>query len=316
MKTICLLYTTYHSYVFEIMQEKLILKNLLVLNFSSRALKFDDQRIKIIERKNVFKLTFLLKCLWIAAYSKLFKYDLIIPHPDHLLGNILFFGNKVKNITLLEDGILNYYRYIKSGEIEKKALLRKKLLMFTPFKYNLYEGHHSGIESMPPGKINGVFSDPSSIYHAELFNKIIKIDFSSNSNAKEKKQPYVIFLDQPIEIFLSANTSKKLRKSASAYIRENFNEVLYKSHPQHKQTPYDFGIKTTILDNNSIPIEELIYQLNPMAVVSFCSTALVTISMISNDIECISIGINEMIPSAPTLTTVKKLFELHHVKLV
>lgn len=296
------------------MSEQVAHKNLTVVNFSNRKIK-ENKNHKVIERAADNKIIFLFKCLTIAAKSKLKIFNLILPHPDHLLGNTLFFSNNVKKVTLLEDGILNYYNYERTLNAAKIGIKRRRITYLTPFRYKIYSGHHSGIDDCSHALLSGWFTDPENIIKKERFSSITKINFPTIALPLGRNNRTAILLDQPLEKFLSAATANAIRKKTIAFVEENFEKVIIKPHPQHTSIsmkisnviPFDF--------EQNAPIEETILSIQPAAVVSYCSTALINISKISSSTQCVAIGINEIIAELPAAIEIKELLMKNKVEI-
>ncbi|MCU1729592.1 alpha-2,8-polysialyltransferase family protein [Pseudomonas sp. 7P_10.2_Bac1] len=313
-KSICLLYTTYHSFLWDLISKEIDHKHLTVINFSKRPLN-NSLKSKIIERTKTSKINFIITCLAIALKAKTSKYNLTLPHPDHLLGNTLFFNKNALSITLLEDGILNYYHYKRAYAIAKKSEKRKKITQLTPFKYNLYSGHLSGVDDCPTSELHGWFTDPEQIINKEKFKSTKKIQLPSSSTEIQESNNTVILLDQPLEKFLSAETAKAIREKAKNFIEKNFKEVIIKPHPEHASTEEKIANEVSFSFEPNIPIEEVILRIEPSAAISFCSTALINISKISSNTQCIAIGINEIVSELPDTQQIKELFLKNNIKI-
>lgn len=314
--TICLLYTTYHSFVWDCIGGEIDGDEILVINFSKRPLIKRNANSRVIDRCKETKTAFLLKCIKIALRSKFLKYDLLLAHPDHLLGNTLFFGKNVKKITFIEDGILNYYDYTKSQAIQTRAIKRKWLTCFSPFQYYLYNGHHSGIDDCNAVEVSGWFSDPDNIVRKEKFKSVRKINFPLLIRKETNRNLAALFIDQPIEHFLSRELAMAIRQKSIKYLEENFKEVMIKNHPEHHAS--GLAIKNSFAPNfnQNMPVEELIFEICPDVVISYCSTALINISKISPSTQCVSIGMEEIVQEMPALIKVKKLFEFNRVSVI
>lgn len=311
-KTICLLYTAYHSFIWDLIRENYPTKETITINFSKRLTKKPNQTI---ERSRLSNIEFLRKCVGIAIESKFIEYNLILPHPDHLLGNFLFFGKRLKKLTILEDGILNYYNYQASGEIKKKAQKRRLITFLSPFRYKFYHGHHSGIEVHNKKEIYGWFSDPESVVHKEKFKSIKKIDFKNSLPLSPSTQSHAILLDQPLETFLSKELAQKIRNRSTDYLTKNFPLITIKPHPQHKTTYIPANSKL-LHQEQYATIEEIIAIHQPIAVISYCSSALLNIKKIFPDIKCVSIGMKEITEEKPILSKILNLYKTNDIEII
>ena len=312
--TICLLYTTYHSFIWDLISDQFDQQNLVVVNFSQRKTK-TNAATHTIERTQTNKASFLLTCLAIATKTKFKKFNLILPHPDHLLGNTLFFNKNANNITLLEDGILNYYNYERAMSIEKIALKRKRITYLTPFRYTLYNGHHSGVDDCPTPNLSGWFTEPEKIFKKERFTSLNRIIFPLCSVTNKQQTCTALLLEQPLEKFLNATTAAKIRKKTIEYLESNFKKVIVKPHPEHSSIDMKIQNKEAFHFESNIPIEEIIHNIKPDAVISYCSTALINIANISKSTQCIAIGINEIVTELPTTIKIKDLFIQNNIEI-
>ncbi|MCY1275181.1 hypothetical protein D9M70_238170 [compost metagenome] len=316
IKTLCLLYTTYHSFLWDTISREINQPNITIINFSKRPLKIKSSANKTIERSRETKISFLIKCLKIASKAKFSPYNLFIPHPDHLLGNTLFFNKNAKNITIIEDGILNYYDYEASAEIKKTSKKRRLITYLTPFRYNTYTGHHSGIDSVPPRYLSGWFSNPEKIIKKENYSKINKIKFPEQKSKDHELYEKAVFLDQPIEKFLPPSKAKALRESSIAFLEKSFQEVTVKAHPEHDQETLPIKNRSIYIFPPNTPIEEIICETQPIAIISYCSTALINSALISPRTRCISIGINIITEEIPTTSSIRNLFKEVGVEII
>lgn len=313
-ETICLLYTTYHSFIWDLMSKQVHHKKITVVNFSNRKIK-EHKNHKVIERTANNKITFLYKCITIAAKSKLKTFNLILPHPDHLLGNTLFFSKNVTKVTLMEDGVLNYYNYERTLNTAKIGIKRRRITYLTPFRYKIYSGHHSGVDDCSHAILSGWFTDPDNVIKKERFSSITKIYFPTNTTPLGRDNRTAILLDQPLEKFLTAATANTIRKKTIAFVEQNFQRVIIKPHPQHDSISMEVSNVIPFDFEQNTPIEETIIRIQPVAVVSYCSTALINISKISSSTQCISIGINEIIAELPAAIEIKELLMKNKVEI-
>lgn len=317
MLNICLLYTTYHSYLWDkISEQNPSEKEILILNFSKRKTKSRKNQKVLFSRSSSSKYKIIKECIKIAATCKIKKFKLTIPHPDHLLGNFLFFNKNVKEITLIEDGILNYYKNPnRDPGILTRQKKRQRITLLTPFRYQAYSGHLSGIDSLPPKTIKGYFHDPELIVEKSKFKEIKKIHTDKESK-NQKKEKTLIIIEQPLESFLSKELALQLREKARKLIEGNFSEIYTKKHPEHLDSIQTITQQTkeTALDN-SLPIEEQIGIINPSHVIGFTSTALINIKRANKETTCISIGLNEILKENKNISNLKQLFEKSGVEI-
>lgn len=310
---ICLLYTNYHSLLWESIASQIDCRNIITINFSKRKTK--SEKCKTIERSEKNKIIFFLICIKIAITAKFKKYNLFIPHPDHLLGNTLFFGRNAQKITIIEDGVLNYYNNKRNKEINRISRKRKYITMFTPFKYKVYSGHLSGIDTHPPKRLCGWFTSPDDLFERSTFKETYKIPTKNLSNETSQKYE-AFFIDQPIENFLNQETAKKLREKATKYMEENFKIVFVKCHPESKSKSIQIRNKVEEEESNSLTAEELIMKYKPSYIISYCSTSLLNTRRLLPNSKIISIGINEITNENKELQKIKILFEKNNIEAI
>lgn len=310
---IYLLYTNYHSLLWEpIIQESTNI-NSITINLSKRKLK--KKYGTIIERSENGKLKFILLCLKVAILAKIKKYELYLPHPDHLLGNNLFFNKNATNITLIEDGILNYYENRIESSKNRSSKLAKKLSIITPFKYKEYTGHLSGIDAKPPHSLDGLFIEPESVVRPEQFSNLTKIPLP---NIEEYKSPgiEILLIDQPIEKFLTEELAKNLREKTLELLNSK-SRVLIKPHPESTNTNTVHTIKNaTIFKNTNITAEELILSTRPRTIISYCSTSLLNAARLLPNSEIISIGMLEIEKELPETRHITRIFKEKNITLL
>ncbi|SDH58800.1 polysialyltransferase family glycosyltransferase [Pseudomonas panipatensis] len=310
---ICLLYTNYHSLLWDSIANQIDCKNITTINFSKRKTK--SAKCITIERSEKSKIAFLLICMKVAITAKFKKYNLFIPHPDHLLGNTLFFGRNAKRITIIEDGVLNYYDNKRNKEIDRISRKRRHITMFTPFQYKAYSGHLSGIDAHPPKRLYGWFTSPEDLFKRNVFKETYKIPTTNLS--KETHQKYeAFFIDQPIENFLNQKTAKALREKAKKYMEENFNIVFFKSHPESKSKSIEIRNKVEEKESNLLTAEELIMKYNPDHIISYCSTSLLNSRRLLPNSKITSIGIDEITNENKELQKIKILFEKNNIETI
>lgn len=311
MINICLLYTTYHSYIWDKIQEKHpATQKIVVLNFSKRRTKERPNVIVKIDRSRDSKIKVLAESLKIATISKFKKYNLTLPHPDHLLGNTLFFNKNATKITWIEDGILNYYSTQKLDKtLTKRQKKRALLTHFTPFRYKKFKGHLSGIHATLTKNTAGWFHTPDKVVDKNLFNELFTIP-QNNQNTTQTNRRLALLIEQPLEKFLSKELANQIRKRTKKILENNYELVIIKKHPEHINTATTNirnEINTPI--NPSLPIEEQIGLINPSDVLSFCSTALINIKKSHQNIRCIAIGLNEIRDENPNLIGLTEIFK-------
>ena len=164
-------------------------------------------------------------------------------------------------------------------------------------------------------KLGAIHTDPDNVIKKERFSSITKIYFPTNATPLGRDNRTAILLDQPLEKFLTAATANTIRKKTIAFVEQNFQRVIIKPHPQHDSISMEVSNVIPFDFEQNTPIEETIIRIQPVAVVSYCSTALINISKISSSTQCISIGINEIIAELPAAIEIKELLMKNKVEI-
>jgi hypothetical protein len=259
---------------------------------------------------------FYLALFFVVLYTRIFSFRLFCAHPAQAFSNLLFFSNKVKEINILEDGILNYYGCeLCHIESKVKVLSQKKIISY--FIYN-YFGHLSGIENKHTNTpFIGWFSNPKDIYHSNLFQKINKIEFRNISklNEFEETKDIILILDQPIEELFDSDFKDVLLNNMMALLDSTSTSNIYvKPHPRGGGL-FSCSNEYKLIDDPA-PVEYLIGKIKPRLVISFISSALVTIKVICPDIHCVSLGLDNTNLNNKFKKDIKKIFESFNVQIL
>jgi len=226
----------------------------------------------------------------------LYRYQdvaICLPHPDHLLGNFLFFHPRVSRRFIYEDGLLNYYDAVPSKKVRKRMRARHRFGWLFGLPYRLYTGLLSGVDEQ---FYDGAFlCFPAKAVKKDRLGELIEIVRYKNDKECANLNDTVLFLDQDIETLVSPEAATALRRAMTNLLADLNGTVIYKPH-------YDITEQTVQLSSYEAlpggmcaqPAELLITQLRPKAVVSFVSSALINIKSICPEIRCISVGSNEV----------------------
>lgn len=264
------------------------------------------------ERKNIPKfIKYIVAGFWLRFFifaNK--KLSVVIPHPYNPLANLLFFSDKIDFRYIYEDGILNYYDS-KIPPLSFLARVKRFLVgISVGAVYKSYDGHLSGIDARNVS--GGFFSHPNKVVKNsrfpvmyELFrSKAIVKDESSNVNS-------ILFLDQPIDKLLSYDKVVELRSKVRSLIDSiSCDRVYYKPHhDQNDRTVFNESWCVIGGDKLLLPAEVIVSEYSISVVVSFCTSALVNIVSMNNNIKCYAVGPDNFPISRDGLpTTLGELF--------
>jgi hypothetical protein len=240
----------------------------------------------------IFKLmSFILAGIQIRRLLRRYQeVSICLPHPEHVLGNYLFFHERVAKRYIYEDGLLNYYDAVLDGR--HKSSMRRKLqtgwLLGLP--YQEYSGFISGVDAR---SYDGAFvSHPEKIVRRADFGEVIAISRYQSLNRIGELMDTVLFLDQEIEKILAASTAISLRQTMSVLLSELGGEVLVKPHYEMKSSVHPLDESCVPEEMLRMPAELIIEHIRPKVVVSFLSSALINIKTMYPEIRCISVGSN------------------------
>ncbi len=318
---IVFLYTQFHSWFWEEFSGSLALpEQVVVFNFSERPLAGGQgagnaRQWQVFERS--LGLPRLLLEVWRARRRvDRERFDLYLPHPVHAAGNHFFFSANVNTINLFEDGILNYYNASPTDFLRRKLEKRARYMRLFPLSYRLYEGHLSGIHATDRPLV-GWFSQPDSVYAPERFAAIHPV-----SRAKPAFTPLanrVLILDQPLVQILPSEVAERLHNAFRRYLQTTWpqGEFIFKPHPSAPSEirPEMQTLAPSLCEDNR-PVEELVHELEPAAVISFCSSALVSIVNAHPGVRGVAYGLDVIEAHNPALADVIALFHRAGVECV
>ena len=220
--------------------------------------------------------------------------DVFLANPFHFATNhALFLPNRDKAF-LLEDGLANYYD-ARIRRIDRYKMLSKAVLgLLIGLPYKLYSGHITAYDSVEYSSIyvfnkKLLFTNPGHI-------SIVPGFAPGETDLSPEKHTSVVVLDQDIESLLTREDSIKAREALYAYLRRlSCEKIYYKKHPSQEASHFyelQKEFPNTLFIDSTLPFEMLIGDINPIEVVSFISSALITICDSYPYIKCTSIGYN------------------------
>lgn len=226
---------------------------------------------------NLLSLVF-VRILLIFWKLRGFEVDVFAPHPSNIIVNYLFFSYKnTRKINIYEDGILNYYDVDSSiGDISKENKILSKILFL---KYKKYSGHLSGFDSV---KVNSIYATrPYFLVGKNNFKKIKKIELKKieGHGGLLKK---VLFLDQDVSNIVGMADKKEIIRNLMLIFHDY--EIYYKPH--HDYGEFVNGMIPLTERQKSISAESLVPEMLPEIVISFCSSALINIKSICEEVKC------------------------------
>jgi hypothetical protein len=245
--------------------------------------------------------------------------DVYLGNAAHFSTNYAVFKMKTQKMFLLPEGIANYYdaqvTKTASRTMQVKWLLGK--LIGLPFSQ--YRGHISGYEV---AKYDAVytFNPRGLVTVAQETRQLHYQPVTVSNNIKEQHaKSDLLFLDQNIESLISTKKATELRADAKMYILKHaFDVVYYKKHPSQQEDRFkeiaELGIKVVELVDGR-PVEEMIHEIMPSEIVSFVSSALLTISDMYPMIRCTSIGLATFVSEGAT-PELEPIFRHKEINLV
>ncbi|PLW70250.1 polysialyltransferase family glycosyltransferase [Pseudohalioglobus lutimaris] len=236
-------------------------------------------------------LGFLLASLY--ARVLLLRYrrvSICLPHPDHLLGNFLFFHPQVDERCIFEDGILNYYDAVLTENQLRGMMFRHRFGWLIGLKYTLYEGFLSGIDARQYDR--AFVSYPEKMVRRESYGEVFTINRYHRSGEQWRSSGVILMLDQNIELLLDATDADKLRKKMARVVEQISGEVLIKPHYDMRNRQEPPTETWVAAEYRSQPAELIIDEIKPKAVVSFCSSALINIKELYPEVQCVAVGAN------------------------
>ncbi len=229
----------------------------------------------------------------IYARALLFRYrhvSICLPHPDHLLGNFLFFHPQVDERCIFEDGLLNYYDAVLTENQFRGMMFRHRFGWLIGLRYTLYEGFLSGIDARQYDR--AFVSYPKKMVRRESYGEISTITRYQRAKEQWRASDVVLVLDQNIEAALGISTANKLRNAMAKRLDELDGEVLVKPHYDMRNSQEPQSEKWVAAEYRSRPAELVIEQIKPRAVMSFCSSALINIKELYPEMQCVAVGAN------------------------
>jgi hypothetical protein len=220
------------------------------------------------------------------------SYNAFLANPFHFATNYALFSKNRRKAFLLEDGLANFYDAQVRNNDKYKMFAKAALGLITGLKYKPYLGHITAFDRINYSSIyvfndELLFTDPG---HVDI---VPGFETKGSINHDNKT---IVILDQDIESLLPKKDSIRARNKLYTYLRNSScNRILYKKHPSQKRSHFEILLKkqpNTEYIFSTLPIEMLIEEINPTEIISFLSSALITLSDSHPHIKCTSIGYN------------------------
>lgn len=190
---------------------------------------------------------------------------------------------------LIIEGVANCYEPTFQSCINFAQIVKKKLfaLMFG-MSYSVYKGALSGAEVVLYERVISLQGFPIKSM------KFPVIDLPVISNFSSDKGNVVILLDSMRSDYCN---HKKIINQLASLISEYQKRgvrIVIKRHPSDKGDEGYFsslaGISKVERLDTGLPIEMLIDELNPLAVIGLNSSSLITLKLIKPDLKCVNVG--------------------------
>ncbi|MBF0233056.1 MAG: hypothetical protein HQK65_08465 [Desulfamplus sp.] len=229
---------------------------------------------------------------------------LYIAHPFHFACNYLAFNNFAEKIYLLPDGILNYYEARIDNNSLKKMIQGKILCAMAGINYKMFKGHYTGYEL-------GIYSGVYCFSEKRLLTKTGKIFNIAKTSVNIGLKPLkdiCLFIDQPVNKSIHYDLAKRIN---DFFLSRQFKKIIYKKHPSYKCDSLKYLLNSgaeICLIESKMPIEMLFDEIDAGYIVSFDSSALLTLKFLYPDRECVSIGMDLFCQQDYQLYKIKKIF--------
>ncbi len=222
-----------------------------------------------------------------SKFQNFKKYHFYVMDYDALTNYIVnFFLCEEKEVSIIEDGIVNYINsYPENQNIFKQFL---KLLFYKLLGINtkMYFGTCTGIET---DEIRFQFLKFPGL--SQLPQKTLSIDF--NSIDYFPRSDVVLILGQTMENRNESIYRLQLKKMIEKIITQHgykTKRIMYKPHRWEKWLISDLLHEYNIILINDIsPIESIIHEIQPKFIYSFGSSALINIAMCINQRNSVEI---------------------------
>lgn len=232
-----------------------------------------------------------------AAAAKVHAY---IPHAYNSIANDLVFGLRADCVSLLPDGLLNYY----DARIDRPAQYLHMLALAVVSR--LLGGSYRPVAGDLIARSRIDYTDCHVFSTRGLTTAVGNVRLLAFP--REDFEPVAgrtLFLDQPAELLRPA-AREALGRQLSAALRDA-RELLYKPHPTQRSR--------NVADNDALvlqevtvrePVERLVAQLKPDRVAGIYSSALITLKLMYPELPVVSIGMEHFIARNPRLATARE----------
>lgn len=300
--------------------EKIVLQNPdvrhICINLTDRRVEWEGiEEVLTFERGS--------KVSMALQYWKIFKrirdlrrensvFNVFIPHPYHSIPNFLAFYTKPTTINLLPDGILNYYN-CQITRSQLWQMIKKKFTLFLGGNYRIYKGSIIASDYLNY-TANYVFLKRGVVTDVGVTKVLELAEQNRFPNSTERK---ILFIDQPLEFF-SKDAQEAIKKKIKDFFQEkNVELVLYKPHREQKRKNLQLkNNQKTISIRGMIPVELISQEFEYNEIVGICSSALITLRLMNQNLPIYSIGINKLRSEKPELLDIQKLLEDLNIKII
>jgi len=241
----------------------------------------------------------------ITTFKLLYNHNidmLYAAHPYHFASN--FFWWRCRRITLLQDGLLNYYNCYTETVI-RGMVIKKLLYSFFMLPYRIYNGHLTAYND--PHVQSGYFFSVKNLITKTPDNRTLEMDSCLNPDST-----VCLFLDH--ELNASASQISTVNNMIEDYLIKNqITKIYIKKHPSYPVCNFATDkVLSHVLENVTEPIELCYAQLKPMHILSYYSSAIVNIKIINPNIKSIAFGV-KLIKDEATRNQIIDMFKQFEV---
>jgi hypothetical protein len=247
---------------------------------------------------------------WLQQYDRVHTY---FPHAYFYPANYLLFADLELDRYLIPDGVINYCEYDVDSLKNGSMILRWCLGLLAGLPYRLYQGHVSAIES---GRYDGVYTFNRKGL-LTTHNHLVELTLpGGGATGYRANRNTLLFLDHYLQDVPRA-LQDRIIKAARRYVDDSSADKMYlKKHPSWNAPDNAVlgSVKCEVLTSTE-PAEALIERLQPVEVISYASSALVTITDAWPECQCTAIGLN-LLQELPDYREVARLFRERGIKMV
>ncbi len=227
--------------------------------------------------------------LMIRRYLSQYKIQHIyLVNNDNLLTNYILnrLDSKVE-ISVLVEGLMNFQDITIENRHRMSVPLKRIAAFMMGFRYMVPDGHLSGAY-MP--SVSRVFSFSSAALKAPV-EKVIECQIESNIIPAGSKDSLLLILSGLYKWMSPANY-RQLCTKFQKYLQANqFKTIKVKPHPRCVDDPLlNYLPDGCVMLSKEEPLEKMVNELDVGVAVGFCSTAIVTLHLMSSGVKCLDFG--------------------------